>query len=463
MNISETIRAFEIKRLAAADRQKAIMQAASAEARTLEEEEESEYDALTTELEAVDKHLVRLHAMEVAEAANAEPPKTKTVATKGVGAPRVFVRKQDTDDAFPGQSFTRRCIAKAIAHMENHERPAWAIANERWGKTNPTLVAVMKAGVGGGGTGTDSAEWGSELTSADNRYTGDFITLLNSMTVYDKLGLREVPAHVTIKGQDGAATANWVGESNSIPASAQSYSTVSLTPLKVAAIAVVSKEMLKHSSPAAERLVRDALIESCSQKIDSTFLGSAAASAGVSPAGILNGLSSLGSNGYTADALREDIKELYAPFITAKYDTSGLVLVMHNALAKSVSLMANALGQTEFVGINANGGTLLGDRVVTGHNVGATTVILLDPANIWRIGDSGIEVSVSDQATIEQDSAPAGKSDVPTAASATIMSMFGTDSVAFKVVRPINYQKRRTTAAAFIGDADWGDSSSTTA
>lgn len=459
MNISETIRAFEIKRQAAADRQKAIMHAASAEARTLEEEEESEYDAITTELEAVDKHLVRLHAMEATEAATAQPVTT----TKSVGgvAPRVFVRKQDVEDSFPGQSFTRRCIAKAIAHIENHERPAWMIANERWGKTNPTLVAVMKAGVAGGGSG--SGEWGAELVSADNRYTGDFIQLLNAATVYDKLGLMEVPAHVTIKGQDGGATANWVGESKSIPVSAQDYSTVSLTPLKVAAISVVSKEILKHSSPAAEALVRNALIEACAQKVDSTFLGSAAASAGVSPAGILNGLSSLGSNGYTADALREDIKELYAPFITAKYDTSGLALVMHNSLAKSVSLMANALGQTEFTGINANGGTLLGDRVVTGHNVGTTTVILLDPRNIWRIGDTGVEVSVSDQATLEQDSAPQGASDTPAAASATIMSMFGTDSVAFKVVRPINYQKRRTTAAAFIGDAGWGNSSSTTA
>lgn len=214
MNISETIRAFEIKRLAAADRQKAIMQAASNEARTLEEEEESEYDALTTELEAVDKHLVRLHAMEASEAETAQPVVKKTGTDASRGAPRVFVRKQDKDDDFPGQSFTRRCIAKAIAHMENHERPAWMIANERWGKTNPTLVAVMKAGVAGGGSG--SGEWGAELVSADNRYTGDFITLLNAATVYDKLGLMEVPAHVTIKGQDGGATANWVGESKSI-------------------------------------------------------------------------------------------------------------------------------------------------------------------------------------------------------------------------------------------------------
>jgi HK97 family phage major capsid protein len=210
-------------------------------------------------------------------------------------------------------------------------------------------------------------------------------------------------------------------------------------------------------------LVRDSLVQSCSQVIDTTFLSASAATSTVSPAGILNGLSSLGSNGYTADALRADIKELYAPFITAKYDLSGLTFVMHPSLAKAISLLANAFGQQEFPGMGANGGTLLGDRVVTGHNVGATTIILLDPRNIWRIGDMGIEVSMSDQATIEQDGAPAGDSEAPTAASATLMSMFGQDSVAFKVVRPINFQKRRSTAVTFISDAQYGDSTSTTA
>jgi len=319
----------------------------------------------------------------------------------------------------------------------------------------------MKSGVAGGAT--TSGAWGAELVQADARYTGDFITLLYGMTVYDRLGLKEVPPHVTIKGQDGGATANWVGEAKSIPVSAQDYSTVSLVPMKVAAISVVSKELLRHSSPAAEALVRDSLLQACAQKVDTTFLGSSAISAGVSPAGILNGLVSVGSSGNTAADLRSDLKELYAPFITAKYDTSGLRLVMHPGLAKSISLMANALGQTEFPGLGANGGTLLGDTVVTGHNVGATHMILLDPSNIWRIGDSGIEVSVSDQATLEQDGAPQGDSENPTASSATLMSMFGTDSVAFKIVRPVNFQKRRTTAVSFCGDSDYGNSSATTA
>src|SRR5262249_19011521 len=149
---------------------------------------------------------------------------------------------------------------------DNHRSPA-AIAQHRWGKTNPTLVEIMKANeVAGGGTG--NSDWGHELVSADNRYTGDFIEYLNSKTVFNQLPLREVPANVTIKGQDGNATGYWTGEHKAIKVSTVDFSAVSLTALKVAALATVSNELLRDSSPSAEALVRDALVEASSQIVD---------------------------------------------------------------------------------------------------------------------------------------------------------------------------------------------------
>ena len=65
----------------------------------------------------------------------------------------------------------------------------------------------------------------------------------------------------------------------------------------------------------------------------------------------------------------------------------------------------------------------------------------------------GVEVSLSMDATIEQDDSPTGDAEAPTAASATMVSMFQTENVAFKVVRPINFAKRRTHAAQFIDGA----------
>jgi HK97 family phage major capsid protein len=458
MNTAEQIRAYTLKRTQSVDRLKAIMALSEAEGRTLDEAEDAEYGSLQTELGAIDTHLKRLSDMEALDAGTAKAVVPSPVKP---AVPMILQRKHsDKDEAFKGQFFVRKAIAAALSQMDSFQVPAWKIAEQRWGKDCPLLVDVLKHGIvtktGVVGHGSGSGEEGAELVTADSRYMGDFIELLYSVTVYDRLPLRQVPALVTIKGQDGAATGFWVGESKSIPASAASFSTVNLSPLKVGAITVSSNELIRDSSPSAEMLLRDSLVNAAAQRIDSTFISNAAASSGVSPAGLLNSVTALGSNGQDGTAVREDLKELYAPFISAKIPTDGLYLVMHPNLALGIGLMTNALGQDEFPGVTPNGGTLRGLPVVTGHNVGATWIVMVKPSEIWRIGNDTVEISLSREATIEQDTAPAGASDTPTAASATLMSMFGTESTAFKIVRSINYQKRRTQAAQWISDALYG-------
>jgi len=259
-----------------------------------------------------------------------------------------------------------------------------------------------------------------------------------------------VPANVSIKGQDGIGSGFWVGEKQAITMSAQDFSDVQLTAKKVAALTVVSKELLWYSSPSAERLLRDALVESSRQRIDTTFLGTAGANAST-PAGILNGATAQSSEGTDADGVRGDIAKLYAFFLAAK-NATGLQFVMTPSVAKTISLMRNALGQREFPELGASGGTLEGDTVVTGDNVNATHLILLKPSDIWRIGDMGVQVSLSQDATIEMDDTPTGEGSGPTAASASLVNMFQTEQVAFKVVRPINFAKRRASAVQYVNN-----------
>lgn len=415
---------------------------------TAQDAELSEVDTLTSEIEALDDS-IRLKRAEIALANTAEPVKA-AVQTATV----VKTKKTDSDDKFKGQSYTRRIIAKALAHAEGVSPVA--IAMKRWGKTNPMLVELIKSDVAGGGT--ETGEWGAELVQADNRYTGDFIEYLYSKTVYDKLGLREVPANVTIKGQDGAATGYWIGQSKGIKVSKADFSSVSLTPLKVAALAVVSNELLRDSSPAAEALVRDALVEACAQRVDATFFSTTNSESNVSPAGMLQGVSALGSEGVTAAGLRADVKALYAAFLAAK-NAGGLKFVMNPVLAKAIQLLVNTLGIPEFPGINQDGGTLLGDGVVTGDNINANHLILLKPSDIYRIGDYGVQVSISREAMIEQSDAPVGATDTPVSAdsgSTKFTSMFQEDSTAIKIVRPINFAKRRSGVVQYVNDADYG-------
>src|SRR6185369_10152396 len=118
------------------------------------------------------------------------------------------------------------------------------------------------------------------------------------------------------------------------------------------------------------------------------------------------------------------------------------------------------LGQPEFPGFNGAGSNLLGDPVAVGDNVGTGDLIMLKPSDIYRIGDLGVQVSISKDAMIEQSTAPTGATDTPVAASQAFTSMFQADSTAIKVVRPINFAKRRSSAVAYIGNADYGSSDS---
>jgi hypothetical protein len=460
MNLQEQIKRLMETRMAKALELEGVQTKALDEGRTKDESEREAFKNLKTDIDQIDEELVDLRQLEAMQLTKSVPavggtPGAGTAARGALatgGAPAIHMSR-DMDEKFKGQNYTRMVIAKALSRLSDGDATPLQIAEARWGRTNPTLINVMKAAVPGGGTG--AGEWGAELAAIDQRYTGDFIEFLYSMTVFDKLPLRQVPANVQIKGQDGAATAYWVGQSKAIPATTVDFMNVNLTPLKVAALAVVSNELLRDSSPAAEQLVRDALAEASAQRVDTTFLSAAAGVAGVSPAGILNGLTGIVSAGTDGAGLRSDIKALYAPFIAAK-NANGLQLVTTPSLAKAVQLMTNPMGQTEFPGLNAEGGSLLGDTVVTGDNVGTGQLILLKPSDIFRIGDSGVQVAISREAMIEQDSAPTGATNTPVAASANFTSMFQSESTAIKVVRSINFGKRRASAVSFVTGADYG-------
>lgn len=432
-----------------------LKDAAKTAERRLSQEEATEFDALLVDVDALDDQ-IREKSLEALNGAAARPvagdnSKAASESRSGLS----FVKKQDADDKFKGQAFTRFLIAKAVSFVEMHKgnvvHPA-DVAKHRWGD-RPQLVQYIRAAVAGGGTG--AGEWGQELVSIDNRFQGDFVEFLYSKTVFDALPLRPMPHNVNIKGQDGAATGYWVGESKAIPVSKADFNDVDLEPLEVDALAVCSQRLLRDSSPSAEMWIRDSIAQASAQRVDTTFLSNAAASAGVSPAGILNGLTPLAPSGADAAAVRTDFQSLVAPFLAAK-NGGGLVQIMTPSMAMALSMLVNALGQTEFPDVMETGGTLFKRPVYTGDNVAGGDWIVLKPSDIWKIGDTGIQVSMSDQATIEMNDAPAGASDTPTAMASHTVSLWQTNSVGFKVTRGINYKIRRAGAVQVLSNAEYG-------
>lgn len=473
MTLAELIKMWQTKRADALKAQEALaMKAATdGEGRTFTDEEQREFDDLGAQIGKIDQQITSLESLSERLSKEARPAgvenksgdltdeelEAEAARIRAGGSPAVIKRRHE--DAFEGQSFTRKCIAEALSFVDR--RSPVVIARERWGKSDPMLVEVIKADVEGHSSVT--GEPGAELVSTDAKYTGDFLDFLYAQTVFDRLALREVPANVSIKGIDGAATGYWVGEGKAIPASEISAQANALGRLKVAGLAVMSLEWLRDSSPSGELVVRDALVEALSQATDSKFFSADAAVSGVSPAGILNGIASLGSNGYALDNVYEDLQELFNAFISAKNAGGDLNFVMNKSLAQALALMRNALGQKAFPELTRNGGNFEGVNTLTGDNIDANTIALVKPRDIYKIGDEGLRIEVSRDATIEMSDAPAQDILGPTSPTGKTANMFQTDSVAIKTVRSINFARRRSSAVAYIDDADYGNSASVTA
>src|SRR3546814_7870930 len=120
MNIAEQIRAFEEKRAALVAANEAIIAKAADEGSTLDAEQEEEFDNNQADIEAVDKHLKRLKAME-------ETAKSKAVPAAGGNAEEAAVSRsggrievKKTEKLEPGIGFTRLVKAKMAARSEEH-------------------------------------------------------------------------------------------------------------------------------------------------------------------------------------------------------------------------------------------------------------------------------------------------------------------------------------------------------
>jgi len=285
------------------------------------------------------------------------------------------------------------------------------------------------------------------------------------MTIIGKFGvgnvpsLRTVPFRVPLIGQTGGGSGYWVGEGKPKPLTSFSFDRSTLEPLKVANIAVVTMELLRDSSPSADLILRDSLARALQERLDTDFIDpNKSASAGVSPASILNGISPITSTGNAAADIREDIRLLFAAFIAANNAPTSGVWIMAATTALALSLMQNPLGQSEFPGISMNGGTLFGLPVIVSEYVTAVTagsnVALVNASDIYLGDDGGVQVDVSREASLQMLDNPTNNVTTPTPTN--MVSLWQTNSVGFRAERTINWARRRASAVAWLDGVNWG-------
>jgi HK97 family phage major capsid protein len=467
MTTAEQISAFEAKRSASAGKMAEIMQKAAKEGRSLDDPEAQEYDGLKSEVKACDEHISRLKELEGLQVRTATPVQAKAVQTPesgaqargGVQVPSGYVTVQPNVDK--GIAFTRYVKAMVRAQFNPDLALMFAEKQASWREQTPQVLEAIRQKAAVSANAAGSAGGGSNLVYNAN-LAGEFIELVRPQTILGRLqGFRRVPFNIRVGSQSSGSTAYWVGEGKPIPISRLGTSEVTLGMAKAAGLVVLTKELMMSSEPAAEALVRDDLVKVNVKFIDEQFIQpDYAASANVSPASITNGVVPTAAGGTALTNVKQDVQTLIKAFITNNVPVTGLAWVMHPNLALAFTLMQNAVGQNEFPQMTLTGGTFYGlpavaseSAIQAGSPVTAEgqLLVLVNVNEILLADDGAVDVEASTEASIQMLDNPTNASSDGTAT--TMVSMFQTDSVALKLVRHINWAKRRSNIVQYIKDA----------
>lgn len=445
MNVSERLSALKAKLKTTSGRLMDLM--TKAENEVLSDMERTEQANLNTEIQSLTADVESLEQLEKTMSIQATPARPAPTPSQ---TGHVEVKQTPLP---PGIEFARYVICKIAQLKSGNNISALEFARQYY-PDNPRIQALIKAPVTPHTTADGAGAGGTELVYAQN-LTSEFIEFLRPMTIVGKFGtgsipsLRRIPFNVRITGQSSGGTGYWVGQNVQKPLTKFDFSAVTLTWAKVAAISVLSDDLVRFSNPSAEALVRDALAGALTERLDRDFVDpTVALVAGVHPASITNGVAALVPSGTDAAAVRADIKQLLDAFIAANIDPTAGVFIMPNSVALTLSLMRNGLGQKEFPDITMRGGTLEGFPVITSQyaNTGSPVsnlMIFANASDIFLADDGVVTVDASREASLEMSDDPGGEV-------GTVVSMYQNNLVALRAERYINWALRRAEAVAYL-------------
>lgn len=445
MTILEQITQFENKRAALSAKQDEIV--AKAEGRTFDEAETQEHDTLDAEIKQIDEHLPRLRSAQERSVARAVAVPKKEDAAVATAARMGNSPIKVTSQLPKGIGFARMAIAKIQARTFNVSAEQYA--REVWPDQPEVSDALKLRSIVEAGDTTTSG-WASQLVPSAIQLSSEFLDLLRPATILGRIpGLRRVPFNVAVPVRTAAGTFGWVGEAAAKPVTSETFSSVTLRWAKAAGIIVITQELARFSNPSAEAIIRDSMVESLTRFFDTEFVSANAEVSNVSPAGILNGIASTGTTGTSMSAFRTDMNNMLNNFTANNVDPTGIVLLMSATQALALSLAVTDLNVRLFPNISVGGGDLLGFPVIVSENVG-TKIIALKASDILVAEDPGVRVDVSDQATIEMETAPAVGEQSPPSTQSVLKSMFQNNLIALRAEQYITWKKGRTAAVEYI-------------
>jgi HK97 family phage major capsid protein len=220
---------------------------------------------------------------------------TSHTDTRPIGAPAIVGNRNI--ERFSLAKFLRQTASDTLDGVERELSREAARNASGLGMVNPLpleALATRNLVVG-------TATIGGNLVATDLR-DDLFATLLRNRAMTVALGARVLSglsSNVDIPRQTAGATAQWLAETGTATASDPTFAKLSLTPKRVSAFVVASKQLIAQSSVAIEDMLRRDIVAQIAVAVDAAMVNGSGASN--QPRGILNTTSvstaTIGANG----------------------------------------------------------------------------------------------------------------------------------------------------------------------
>lgn len=438
------------------DKLKSIAQVSVDESRTMDSAEQAEFDVVAAEIQQIQDNAKRIKTIIEQDKATAKAVEPTPVATPSAAAAGLDIALPKNESVDKGLGFARYARVKALSEMER--MPELQIA-ERLYPRHGALHKIFAAKAAVPAANTGSPDWIGAAHLDAGAIFADFVEFLRPQTLVGQVApyVRSLPFNTPVLMQSTGGSAAWVKEGEAKPVTNWSYARAKLMPLKVAAIAAATKESLKTNSIAVDRLIRDELANTIIEAIDTTFASDDAAVADESPAGLLNGAPDLTAQMGQAPAgglegVQCDISIFLKTLAASQKRLKGAFWIMAQDVAIDLSSAITLAGATAYPRMTPAGGELAGLPVLVSDYVASGVVALVHGQEVYLADENTIDVSISHEASLLMDTAPAMDSTTPTPAQ--LVSLWQTNSVGFLVERYLNWQLRRQNAVVWA-TVDW--------
>lgn len=342
--------------------------------------------------------------------------------------------------------------SRAVARDTPEAAPAW-IASQGWRGTDALLELVQRSGV----SAADDAD-----LRGRNPVLTDLAGQVRSLSILGRLpGVVRLPFGSSTIGMGSAARAAFVRQGVAVPVSPITFGDPALLDERTVYSLLIARDaFLREAGAQAERALAEEMIRATAEAVDAALVDVENDGSGDAPASITYGGFKTASTGYSLSQIDADLRGLVEELATEDLTTARWIL--HPRTAAELASLRGTGGALAFPGLGVNGGELLGIPALisagvpmTDDTAAETQISLIVGSGIVLAGGDEIELRTAREAALELDDEPTGNSEVPTAQSKHMVSLFQANCTGMLTVLHANWRARRATVCATLLDVSY--------